>query len=157
MIKERAGEIFYIQVAGPVTQSGKLVSWTSPFWQTPPITATLRLEDSGNLHYASDIQVVVSDVFGNPKYTLTTEKELLPHTIRKIVLSWPETPGLGLFKVSGTASVLGKTETLPTHYVLVVSRTVREVSLIILVVIIVLAVMLFSFRRGRQFKRPHAR
>jgi hypothetical protein len=154
IIKERVGEIFYIRVAGAVPQSGKLLTWSVPFWQTPPITSTIRLEDSGGYNYASNVQVVVRDIFGNPKYTLTTLKEVLPHTIRRIIVSWPQSPSLGLFKVTGYVSILGKNQTLSTKYVLVMSSTVKKVTLIVVIAIIIVVILTFIIRRKRQPKRP---
>lgn len=152
VINERVGEIFYIQVAGSVPKSGKLLTWSTSFLQIPPITSIIRLEDDGGFNYASNIQVVVRDVFGNPKYTLTTQKEVLPHTIRKIIITWPQTPSLGLFKVNGYVTVLGKTKSLSTIYVLVVSQTVRKVLLVIVVAIVAIAVALGAARRSRNHK-----
>jgi len=151
VINERVGEIFYIQVAGPVPNSGKLLTWSAAFLQTPPITSTIRLEDDGGLNYASNIQVVVSDVFGNPKYTLKTQKEILPHTIRRINIAWPQTPSLGLFKVNGSVTILGKPKSLPTMYILVVSQTVRK---ILLIIVIALAVAIGSLSLMKHSRKP---
>lgn len=153
VVNERVGEIFYVAVEGPVKQSGKILSWQSNFLQTQPLTATLRLENDGGVHYASDIQFVVRDMFGNPKYTLNTEKEILPLTIRRIPFEWKDAPPLGLFKVGGTATVLGQTEKLNTKYVLVMSPTIRIVVLILLGMLI-----MFYFGRtvGKRRRRKAA-
>ncbi len=156
VINERVGEIFYIQVAGPVPKSGKLLTWNTSFFQIPPITSIIRLEDNGGLNYASNIQVVVRDIFGNPKFTLTTLKEILPHTIRKITVQWAQTPSLGLFKVNGSVTVLGKSQPLPTQYVLVMSSTVRKITIIVVIVLLVAAIALSVLRRKRKLKRPRS-
>ena len=150
VVNEQVGEIFYIDVLGPVKQSGKMLSWSSPFFQKPPLNATLRLENDGGLHYASNIQLVVRDIFGRPKYTLTTQKEILPQTIRRIPVSWSGAPGLGLFKVNGTATILGKTVKLPTKYVIVMSNFVRKICLIVIATLAILLIMGFVLRRQQQ-------
>lgn len=152
VINERVGEIFYIQVAGPVLKSGKLLTWSTALFQVPPIISTIRLEDDGGLNYASNIQVVVGDIFGTPKYTLTTQKEILPHTIRRITINWAQTPSLGLFKVNGSVTVLGKTELLPSQYVLVMSSTARSASLIIVIIIVALIIFVYLAKRTRRSK-----
>jgi hypothetical protein len=157
VINEQVGEIFYITVAGPVKQAGKLLTWSSPFLQKPPISAVLRLENSGGLQYFSNVDITVSDIFGGPKYTLNTEKVILPLTIREIPMTWPHTPALGLFKVGGTATVLGKTVKLPTRYVLVVSSTVRRVLLIILIAIVLLIIVRFIVRKMRPKRKKSSR
>jgi len=144
IINERVGEIFYIQVAGKVHQAGKLLTWSSNFWQKQPLGATLRLENDGSIDYASDIHITVGDLFGRAKYVFATQKEVLPQTIRNIPVTWDHTPPLGLFKVTGTATVSGKTVGLHTHYVLVVSPTFRTIGL-------ALVAMLLAYSFGRKF------
>jgi hypothetical protein len=146
VINERVGEIFYITVAGPVKKAGKLLDWSSPFLQQPPFSAKLRLENDGGVHYASNIHVTVSDIFGHAKYSLSTQKEVLPQTIRQVPVPWDKAPALGLFKVSGTATIVGKTQTLSTKYVLIMSRTVR-------MVFAGLVVVLLAFMLGRSVTR----
>lgn len=153
LINERVGEIFYITVSGPVRQSGKLLSWTSPFLQSPPLNAELQLENDGGLHYASTINVTVSDIFGHTKYLLTTQKEVLPQTIRRVSVSWSTAPSLGLFKVSGNVTVVNKTQILSTKYVLVASQTVRTVFAAIIAVLLAFGVgRLVLSRRRKQEK-----
>ncbi len=135
IINERVGEIFYITVAGHVKNAGKLLSWASPFLQKPPLTAALRLENDGGIHYVSDIHISVQDILGHSKYDLTTQKVILPQTIRHIPVSWDAAPPFGLFKVTGTITVLGKPQSLDTKYVLVASQGVRIAGLGIIAVL----------------------
>lgn len=124
-LNERVGELFYIQVAGPVTQHGALLTWQTGTLQQPPLQSTLRIQDSGNLHFPATVHYEVDDVLGHPKYNLNTIKELLPQSIRRIPLSWDGAPPVGLFKVKGTVSYLGNTQTLPAKWVLVMSFGAR--------------------------------
>ncbi len=153
IVNEQVGEIFYIQVAGPVVQSGKVLSWSSPFLQKPPLTYSLRLENSGGLHYFSNISIIVKDIFNSPKFTLNTQKVVLPQTIRQISDNWTKTPSLGFFKVTGTVTILGHNHKLPTKYVLVMSQTVRYIFVIIgiLLVLAVIARLLFSRKRRKKY------
>jgi hypothetical protein len=154
IINERVGEIFYITVAGPVHQSGKLLGWSSSFLQKPPLTAELRLENDGGLHYASTVNVSVSDIFGHTKYSLLTQKVILPQTIRSIPVSWSTAPALGLFKINGNATVLGKPQTLPTRYVLIASQNVRVAFAVIIALL--LAFGLGRLMLHRRLKREKA-
>jgi len=150
VVNERVGEIFYIQVAGPVKQTGKLLTWSSKFLQQQPLIATLRLENDGSLDYASNIHIVIRDLFGQPKYALTTSKEVLPQAIRRIPINWDAAPTLGLFKVTGTITIPGNTQALRTRYVLVASPAARIVS-------ITLAGMLLAYGAGKQIVRHRQR
>lgn len=115
----RVGEIFYLKVAGDVRQSGRLLSWDAAFRQSPPLLASLRLENNGGSHFASAVHVEVQDIFGSSKHVFDTEKYVLPQTVRKVDVRWDKTPSIGLFKVTGTVSMLDNTQKLPAKYVVV--------------------------------------
>jgi len=151
IVNEQVGEIFYIQVAGPVVTSGKVTSWSADFWQKPPLNATLRLENDGGIHYFSNINVVVSDIFGNSKFTLNTTKVVLPQTIRSVPVSWKAAPNFGLFKISGTATVPGSTVNLKTKYVFIASQTIRNIiALVIIGFALILVANLFGHHKGNK-------
>ncbi len=111
------------------------------------------------MHYESDINIAVSDILGRPKYTLKSKKTILPQTIRRVTATWDKAPSIGLFKVSGTASVPGRVETLPTTYVLVLSQTARLVLIGIagaMILLIVLRTVLRTIKRRRAKKSAKA-
>ncbi|HET7827740.1 MAG TPA: hypothetical protein VFK97_02645 [Candidatus Saccharimonadales bacterium] len=151
-LNARVGELVYIEVAGPVVKKGELLSWQSRFWQKPPLNATLRIQDDGGRHFAADITFQVRDVFGKPKYTLNTTKELLPQTIRRIGLTWPGSPAIGLFKVGGSVNFLGKTQNLPNRWVLVMSNNVRAIigGLLVVIILIFIGRPLLAKRKTKK-------
>lgn len=154
VLNERVGEIFYLQAAGPVAQSGSLLTWQSGLFQKPPLTSTLRLKNTGSVHYRATINLNVQDVFGNDKYKLKTVKEVLPQTIRKVTLPWQKTPSIGLFKVKGSVNFLDQQKTLPTRWVLVMSVPVRLVLAAILIAIVLLVAVRSGYiRRGKTSKK----
>lgn len=138
VLSERVGELFYIQVAGPVVKKGELLSWQSGFLQTPPLTSAIRIQDNGSIFFPSQIHYEVDDILGRPKFSLSTEKELLPQSVRRITISWNGSPPIGLFKVSGSASFLGQSHELPARWVLVMSNTARFVCIALFAVILAL-------------------
>lgn len=152
-LNERVGEIFYIRAAGPVKQGGELLTWQSGMFQEPPLTSTIRLEDTGALNFPATIQFSVKDIFGQSKYSLSTVKEVLPQTIRRVTIPWDKTPSIGIFKVGGTVSFLGHTHTLPTRWVLVMSHTVRLYLLIVVIVLALLIVIRFIYRVTHKSKK----
>ena len=144
IVNEQVGEIFYIQVAGPVKQAGKVLGWSSPFFQKPPLIANLRLENTGGLYYFSNITIVVRDVFNSPKYSLTTQKVVLPQTIRLLNDTWAKTPSLGFFKITGSVTILGHNQALPTKYVLIMSQTVRHIFVVVAILLVIALIVNFS-------------
>jgi len=146
-LSERVGELFYIEVAGPVVHRGNLLSWESSFLQQPPLTATIRIQDSGSINFPATIHVAVKDILGQDKYDLSTTKELLPQTIRRVTIPWQGSPPIGLFRVQGTVRFLGHDDQLPTRWVLVLSPAVRLIIVAFAVVVVFIALGRVTYRR----------
>lgn len=152
-INERLGSIFYITVPGKIYQEGNLESFQANFLQYPNLTSNLRVKDGGALHFKADYDYYVKDIFGGTKYHLVGSKYLLPHTIRKIPLTWKNTPSFGIFKVGGKVSILGNESAFGYKYVIVMSKAVRFISLGILSVLVFLVVAILFRKNRKQSKR----
>lgn len=123
--KKRVGSLVYITVNGDIQQAGSLESFTVPFWQTKaPINSNIRINNSGNVHFQVDTKVVYSTIFNKPRFELNQQNLILPGTIRRIETPMQNSPYLGIFKVSGEAKFLNKTEVLPEKWVVLVPPTV---------------------------------
>jgi hypothetical protein len=145
---KRVGTVFYLQVGNGGTLNGRVASWSVPMLQTAPLTGTLRLQNEGSDHYLANMRITVSDVFGDPRYRFEQEREVLPQTIRRVVIPWSGTPALGLFKVTGSVGIFGVTTTLPTKFVLVANGPARLViSAVLVVVVLLVAWNLFRRRK----------
>lgn len=117
--KKRVGTLLYMNVAGSIIQKGAVKSWDVTTWQRRrPIVSDIRIQNSGNTHFEADISAHYSDIFGGQKFTLNQQLLVLPGTIRRVPVSWSNSPSFGLYKASGTVNYLGKTETLPVKYIL---------------------------------------
>lgn len=153
VVNQRVGTIFYITVSGDVKTEGHMLTWKTAKLQKPPLSAALRVANTGNNHFPVKLTATVKDVFGRTKYTQETTKEVLPQTIRNIAISWPGTPPVGLVKVGGTLEYLGQTKTLPSHYVLVASNTVRTAAILFILAVIVW----FGTAKLRKTKKSNKR
>ncbi|HEX7484387.1 MAG TPA: hypothetical protein VF281_04540 [Candidatus Saccharimonadales bacterium] len=132
--KKRVGSIVLANVDGKVSREGKALSSTAPFWQTsPPLTASNRVENSGNTDFQANVLTKVTDVFGSVKYSEQKDYVVYPGTIRNIMFSWTNAPWFGLFKVNQTVTVLD-TPTSTTHFVLLAPRWLALVVIILLIV-----------------------
>lgn len=152
-INESVGLIFYINTPGKVTNKGSLLSFDSTFFQTPPLTSSIRIKDSGGLNFESTINYQISDIFGNQKYVLKGGKELLPKTIRLITIPWPGTPSIGIFKVSGSVSFLNHSYKLGTKYVIVMSKTDRAYFLISFTTLIAVLIIIKTISILKRLKQ----
>lgn len=127
--KKRVGSLLYITVSGPANQAGSVLSWDVPRWQTKrPLTATLRMKNSGNVHYTAAVQVSFTDSFGR-RYQTEKSYIILPGTVRRIPVDWLSPPAAGLFKVAGTVSYLNKTESLQPRNVVLLPLAALAVPL----------------------------
>jgi hypothetical protein len=133
-------------------KKGGLLSWQSSLLQKPPLTSTIRLQDNGSINYPATIDLKVKDILGHTKYSLTTQKELLPQTIRRITIPWNKTPSIGLFKVTGEVQFLNQTKNLPTKWVLVLSSTFRLIILAFVLVLILLTIVKSLYSKKRKLK-----
>ena len=123
--KKRVGSLVYITVNGEIKQAGSLESWRAPFWQTQsPIKSDIRIKNSGNVHFQVDSKVIYSTVFNKKRFELNQQNLILPGTVRRIETPMQNSPYFGVFKVSGEANFLNKTETLPEKWVILVPPTI---------------------------------
>ena len=157
-IKDRLGSIFYLTVNGPAVSRGSLLSWEVKPFQKPDLTGYVRIADTGTLHFSATINATVKDLFGFNKLTFTSVKEVLPQTVRKIPVTWTNTPFLGIYKISGSVTYLGKTETLGAKYVIVMSMLARYVfaGLAIILVVTLIIHEITKHRRTKN-KNKHAK
>lgn len=128
--KKRIGSIVASTVEGDVTRQGKLLDSSSAFWQTtPPLTATNRIQNTGNTDFSATVLTSVKDLFGSEKHRETKDYVIYPGTVRKVVFSWSQSPWFGIFKLEQKVTILEKTES-STKYVLVVPRWLLVVLII---------------------------
>lgn len=157
LVNQRVGEVFYIQVAGDVRQDGKIKSWEVPFMQAAPLKADLRLSNDGGVHYASNTRIHVKDIFGNTKHNQTSDKQILPGTIRHIPFVWEDAPPFGLFKVTGMTHLPTGDVQLETKLVLMMSPLFRAIFGGMLAIIVIGGVALVLAKRRRATSLAEAR
>lgn len=120
--KKRLALLLYSTVNGPTETSGKVVSIDTPwFTSVPPLTSTIRIENTGKTDFAAKTRFAVMDLFGNVKYQNEQEAYVLPNTTRAVDISWDKTAWIGVYKVHSEATVLGK-HTQSDQYVVVAPK-----------------------------------
>lgn len=153
VLNQRVGELVYLRVPGKEVLQGSVDTWSVPWLQHQPLSATVKLKNSGSTYYKATIQVVMSDILNHPKYVLTSDKYVLRQTIRSLPVQWQKTPSFGLFKVSGSVTYLGKTQNLATHYVIVANTPLRIIFSLLIVVLLSLSAYSVGRMIGERRKR----
>ncbi len=148
--KQRVGTKLYIRVAGKVQESGRVLTWQVANLQFPPLKQQLRIENSGAVYFPATVHTTVRDVFGAVKYDLKQKRSVFPGKIRKVEITWDKTPAFGLFKVDGTVEYLGKSEPLAVQYVLVASKTVRNIATIAFILILAFLIFRWLYHRRKR-------
>lgn len=132
--KKRVGGLLLANVEGKVVRAGTLLSADAPFWQSaPPLTVTDRVKNTGNTDFQATVSTSVEDMFGSVKHTETKNYTVYPGTIRKIPVSWQNSPWFGLFKYKQSVSIVGKV-TNTSHYVLLAPKWLVLLLIVALVV-----------------------
>lgn len=149
----RVGDILYITVQGPVTQSGHLLAVKMPkivFGSSLPLTT--EVSDTGGLHFITTANFdLINAITKHPVFSASLPRYVLPQTIRKISTNVVHTPLIGLYKIEVNASILGKTQSLPNQWVLII-HPVALVFIPILVILIIIYVKLPKSGSKRKYK-----
>jgi len=142
---KRVGMVMYLRVSGDVKEQGSVPAWDVPWLQQAPFGATVKIANEGSVHFQAKVNVKISDLFGAQKYTYERDPQVIPQKLRSVPVSWENGATFGLFKVEGTVSYLGKTEPLPTRFVLIASMPMR--LLMVGVIVAFVGVMVFLGRK----------
>lgn len=131
--KKRVGSILYTTISGDNRSDGSIVEKSVPFLQTnPPLKASTRIANSGNVDFQTRNAISVKTVFGTTVYTTERELTVLPSTTRKVSYEWSGGSTFGLYQVTVSTSYLGKTET-SSNYVLLMPIWVMIALLAIII------------------------
>lgn len=147
----RVGSIVYSTVNGDTNYCGKIVEKNIPtLLINPPITASGRVENCGNVDLNVKYVLTVTPLFSNdPVYTNEEEPTIyatLPETKRFSSLSWDGTPNFGIFNVKLDITYNGQTETIEKMVI------VCPLWLIILIILFIGAVIFWLVSRNRERK-----
>ncbi len=148
--RKRVGTVVYIQVTGKTISRGNIASWSVPWLQKAPLNASLKLANTGSVHYTATVNVKVSDLFGGSKFTYERQPKVLPQKLRNIPVVWDRGATFGLFKVSGSVTYLGKTQKLQTKIVFIASTTMRLVCVGFVAILIIGLVFLGKRRVAKK-------
>ncbi len=154
----RVALIVFSNISGETNACGKIVDKNIPsLLLNPPIMASGRVENCGNLDLNVKYTMEVYPIFSNEAIYTNEEKPVvlatLPETRRYTSLNWEETPSFGLFKVKLTITYNEKTETIEKIVL------VCPLWLIVLVIVFIGAVIfwLVSRNRSRKVARKEAK
>lgn len=148
--QKRVGTVVYIRVSGNAIERGKVETWDVPWLQKSPLSASLRLSNTGSVHYESKVDVTVSDIFGGKKFAYERQPKVLPQKVRHVPIAWQNGATFGLFKVQGEVTYLHKTEKLPTRIVFVASPAMRVFTIVALLGFVIGMIMIGKKRVAKR-------
>lgn len=116
---KRVGSVLLANVQGEARRSGSLIADTTPFLQlSPPLNATARVRNDGNVDFDAKITLQIRNVLGSVVHRSENTYVVFPDTTRRTLVPWNDAPFIGLFKVSQNIEFLGKSE-VTSKYVLI--------------------------------------
>lgn len=114
--KKRVGSTLLVKVNGDYTTAGKTADMMIDWLQlTPPLTATARIENSGNVDFSAATKMRVRDALGNVRYQQEIESTVYPGTVRDVRAAWQNAPWFGLYRVELETKVLDTAETTGSY------------------------------------------
>lgn len=147
---QKLGSLFYLNISGAVSRDGSIASFTAPWLQfSSPLTSTLRMKNSGNVHFAASGEIVATDLFGSRKAKTAFKGEILPGTTRRFDLGLNVAGPIGLYKVSVTPHYLEANGPTLSHWVL----QIPTLTLVILLGTVGLVIGLYGWLLWRRVQR----
>ncbi len=145
----RVALILFSNIDGETNACGKIVDKNIPsLLLAPPIMASGRVENCGNLDLNVKYIMEVYPIFSNEAIYTNEEKPTvlatLPETRRFTQIDWEGTPSFGLFKVKLAITYNGNTEELERIVL------VCPLWLIVLVIVFIGAVIFWLVSRNRS-------
>lgn len=108
--KSRVGAVLRVRVSGDVERSGQYLDSTINFFQfRSPLTVASRVDNTGNVDSKATVDLVVKDVFGNTKYSLSQPYVIYPGKIRAMQPTWESVNWFGLYRVEVSTEFLDST------------------------------------------------
>lgn len=146
---DRIGSLFYLAVGGGLHTDGNVLGLTVPFLQSEsPVTGTVRVQNTGNVHFQVTTSAQLSSPFGKVGKPVEARGEVLPSTTRLFNVALDASSPIGLYKVSVTVSYLGKSVT-QSRWMLLVPR----LTFIIVSATLILVLVLGFWRLMRRSRR----
>lgn len=153
--KKRVGSLLYMTVDGDIIREGSLESWDTTFLQTKePVLSTVRIKNSGNVHFQADLKAQYTNIFGKKQFELNQEMLVMPGTTRRAPVAWESAPYFGIFKASGTVTYLDKTEVLEAKWIILLPKSLISIILATLSALIVLTLYNKKRRTKGKSKAP---
>ncbi|HEY8886061.1 MAG TPA: hypothetical protein VIM31_00995 [Candidatus Microsaccharimonas sp.] len=99
----RVASLLYITVAGDLTRTGKVLTFTSPLLTFGDPTWTATIQNSGSTHFHSPYSVSVKYLFGGSTLTSSQSDSLiLPSSVRLITQTISHPRWLGIYRLDYT-------------------------------------------------------
>lgn len=147
----RVGMILRTTINGETKSCAKILHNDVPFlYFNPPVQATSRLENCGNVDQKAKYTMTVTSLFGGkPVYTNAERpitQDLYPESKYFSATTWPNAPRLGIFWVEHQIQVAQETSTIKKLVV------IFPVWLIIVIALLILTIVFRCLmrRRARQ-------
>jgi len=151
---KRVGSLVYLTVNGGSIEKGTVASFEAKGWQRDrPVTASLRVQNEGNVHFEATGKLRLKDIFGRTVSTTDISGTVLPATIRKFSPELKLSQPFGLYKIEGDITFLGKPAELKSQWVVVGSPFWLGLWTVIIVAWAIVLIRWVKRRAKRKKKR----
>ena len=146
--KKRVGMLVYGTVAGDTRDGGEIASSDIGWWQqSAPVTANMRIKNTGNTDFEAITKMTVTSLFGKKVYESSeAENVILPDTTRSVDLTW-DNASIGIYTVETTANFLDDTH---AHKQLVLVISPLAALSIIVGIVLIVGGTIYAARKKRK-------
>ncbi len=153
-VTKRPGMLIYATVKGDLNIAGSMESQKiDGLLFNPPLTSAVAVKNDGNTDFIVRNSLEVQSFFGGKNNNQDPPKafEVLPETTRLMTMEWPDTPSMGLFRVTSTVEIQDLDfYSSVTKLVLVIPMPLFVIGAIALVLLIVMLVSHIQKKRAQK-------
>ena len=145
------GPVLYATISGDIREEGEILSNSvGGLYFNPPITASSRVKNNGNVHATAEYTMKVFSIFGGESLYNNEDDPavvtVLPDSERYYNLTWDESPSLGIYRVESTVRIYDEVSTIEQVVI------ICPVWVLFLIIAFIFAVVFWLVSRAKQRK-----
>ena len=139
-VSSRVGTLVLVSVPGETIKTNGITEFTSPsFIWRGPVDFTMKVENTGTIHYESIGSVDIKPMIGSTKKVDMGTHIIIPKNVRNYIGSWSSKYPIGYYKITasatdGSGNIVTKTATLWAIPIVIVGPSLLGLLILFLLI-----------------------